>query len=276
MRPEEIKIMWGNGDKKSIKAMVIVIHGFGEHCGSYKELAERLAEADYASVIFNQRGHGDFPGYPPEKHKKLRGVIPGYQSFLDDIYAAVSHIKQNYPKTPVILYGHSMGGNIAANYLLAHDQSDFLCAVLESPWFGLYKELNPAVYFIASVLGRISPKLTAKSNLSNSDLTSDEIKAEEIKNDPLYHNRISLRMLSGIKKACGRALKNAARFSVPIYLAYAEHEKIVCNQAIKKFHASCKSNVILKEYDSRHVIRRDINRNDFYKDIISFFDDCLK
>jgi alpha-beta hydrolase superfamily lysophospholipase len=163
-----------------------------------------------------------------------------------------------------------MGGNIAANFLLTHDQSDFSCAILESPWFGLYSEVNPFLAFIASVLGRLSPKIAAVSKLSNSDVTGDNAKAEEMKNDPLYHNRISLRMLSGIKKACRYAVSNSARLSVPVYLAVAGHERIVCNKAVKKFHESCGPNVIIKEYDSNHAIHNDINRNDFYNDIISF------
>ena len=265
-------LICNNDSEEPVKGTVIIVHGFGEHSGSYKELVEHLAQANYASVIFDQRGHGGFPEYLPEKREKLCGIIPSYQSFLDDIDAVTDYIKQNNPDTPIVLYGHSMGGNIAANYLLTHRQSDFSCAVLESPWFGLYKEPNQFMYGIASILGRLSPGLAVVNKLSNSDVTSDKIKAEEMKNDPLYHNRISFRMLSGIKKACKYAINNAAQLSIPVYLAYAKHERIVSNQAIRDFHSSCGSNVTIREYESCHAIHNDIKRDDFYTDIISFLD----
>jgi alpha-beta hydrolase superfamily lysophospholipase len=261
------------GEEKSIKGTVIIVHGFGEHAGSYRELAEHIKQANYAGVIFDQRGHGHLADYPPEKRGKYCGVIPSYQSFLDDIDAIAAEIKQIYPNKPVILYGHSMGGNIAANYLLKHRQSDFSCAVLESPWFGLYKEVSPFTAVAAKLLGRLSPGITTVSKLPHSDVTGDKIKAEEMKNDPLYHNRISLRMFSGIRNACIYAIKNSAKLSIPIYLAYARHERIVNNQAIQKFYSSCGDNVKIVEYDSCHAIHNDLKRQDFYSDIVAFINE---
>ena len=255
---------------KTRKGAVIIIHGFGEHAMSYRELAGRLGQAGYASVIFDQRGHGNLSDYPSEKRMKYCGIIPNYQSFLDDIDAVADEIKQRMPDMPVVLYGHSMGGNIAANYLLTRRQSDFVCAVLESPWFGLYKEVSPLTAVAAKLLGHLSPALATVSKLPQSDVTGDTVKADEMKNDPLYHNRISFRMFSGIRKGCIYAINNAARLSIPTYLAYAKDERIVCNKAIREFYGKCGDNVKIKEYESCHAIHNDVKRNDFYKDIIDF------
>ena len=97
---------FGKDESQSIKGVVIISHGFGEHSGSYHELTRHLARAGYASVTFSQRGHGELQ--PIESRKKLQGIIPSYQCFLDDVGAVSAAVKQQVPGVPVALYGHSM------------------------------------------------------------------------------------------------------------------------------------------------------------------------
>ncbi len=254
------------------KGVVIICHGFGEHSGSYGELMERLLEASCASIAFDQRGHGALGEASPEKRRKKLGVIPGYESFLDDIDAVIAAAKQMAPNVPLALYGHSMGGNIAANYLLRRGQEAFACAVLESPWLGLYNDLNPLAAAAAKLFGSLSPKLAITTKLKRSDITGDAAKAEAIDADPLYHNRISFRLVTGIRSGCAYALNNAARLSLPAFLAFAKGERIVSNPAIAAFYGACGDNVTTKEYDSRHAIHNDAPREEFYRDAIVFLD----
>lgn len=247
------------------KGVVIVSHGFGEHSGSYGELAGRLERAGYGCVVFSQRGHGELPA-------KRRGVIPGYSSFIEDISARVAEVKEQKPNVPVALYGHSMGGNIAANFLLRQGQSGVACAVLESPWLGLYKKPGPVASGLAKCLGTLSPKFAIVNPLVLGDVTSDAEKADWLKNDPLYHNRISLRMFTGIKDGCSYALQNAPRLTAPTYIAFARDERIVSNPAILDFAKAAGQTVTLKEYESCHAIHNDVKREDFFKDMIAFLD----
>jgi alpha-beta hydrolase superfamily lysophospholipase len=241
----------------TVRGAAVICHGFGEHSGSYDELAGRLGQAGYASVVYTQRGHGELP-------EKQKGVIPGYRCFLDDLGAVIGLMAEKYPSSPVILYGHSMGGNIVANYLLRQGQTGITCAVLESPWFGLYKEPNILLSLAAKCLGNLA--VINKLNLS--DITSDPEKADWIGNDPLYHNRISMRLLSGIMNGCAFALKNAPELSVPAFIAFAEHERIVSNGAIMRFAKA--AGTAPKRYDSCHAIHNDVKREDFFTDMITF------
>jgi alpha-beta hydrolase superfamily lysophospholipase len=253
------------------KAVVIVCHGFGEHAGSYAELAERLESAGYASVIPTQRGHGRL-SEDKTRQKKLQGVIPGYESFLDDIGSVTAYVRQKAPDAQLVLYGHSMGGNIAANYLLDRGQADFTCAALESPWFGLKKEVNPITAALARLGGGLSPKLAIINKLATSDITGDTAKAEEIRQDPLYHNRISLRMFTGISAGCSNAIGNAENLSIPLFVALAKYDAIVENEATLAFITSGGRNITAMEYDSRHAIHNDTMREVFYKDLTDWFD----
>ena len=251
---------------KNTKGAVVVSHGFGEHLRAYRRFANRLAEAGYAVFVFDQHGHGDLPSL------KMRGIIPSYQNFLDDLHSVSSEARLRFPGIPVALFGHSMGGNIVANYLLSRGQAGYSCAVLESPWFGLYKNYSPITVGLAWVLGRLSPKIATVNKLSASDLTGDAARAGEYKKDVLYHNRISMRMFSGINKGCADALQGAGSIKIPLFIAAAAHDRVVSNEAIARFVSAAGPNVTSKEYDCCHAIHNDTQSEALYRDTISFFD----
>jgi len=256
------------------KAVVIISHGFGEHSGSYVELAEELYSAGYASIIPDQRGHGK----PPDGAKKWLGIIPGYMSFVDDIVSLTETARELAPDTPIALYGHSMGGNIVVNTLLRipkQQSASYFCAVLESPWLWLYDPPNPVAIWGMKILSHITPNIRQNRSLKSDDLSSDAERSDGYAQDPLYHGYISIRMASGILSACDYAMENAARFPVPTLLAYAKNELVVCNKTILKFAEKAGDKITLKEYDSNHAIHNDDKRESYGRDVIAYLDSKL-
>jgi alpha-beta hydrolase superfamily lysophospholipase len=240
-------------------------HGFGEHAHSYDGLMERLAGAGYACAIFNQRGHGQLR--PNE-----RGVISGYDAFLDDVARVTAQVRERFPGVPLALYGHSMGGNIAINYLIRRGASDFVCAVLESPWLGLYAPPNALLTRVVKLLSRVAPNFAIQTKLEKKAITGDPEKEAALNADSLYHNRISMRMLAGILDACGYALEHAALLTLPAMLAYASNERVVSNKEILDFIAKGGENITPKEYESSHCIHNDLQREAYTSDIAAFLD----
>ena len=256
---------FGEGARKGV---VIVSHGFGEHAGMYLETAESLGQGGYASILFDQRGHGA----SLDNKKKRFGVIPNYECFLDDIASVADAAKRMMPGAPIALYGHSMGGNIVVNALLRNEAAGYSCAVLEAPWLGLFKRHNPLIVNFAKLAGRVSPGLATVNKLKPDALTSDPERAKQYITDPLYHGRISFRMFTGINGGCAYALANAARLPVPVFLAYAANDKVLSNEATLRFAAGAGDMVSVVEYDSRHAIHNDASREAFYRDVIAFLD----
>ncbi|MCL1913549.1 MAG: lysophospholipase [Eubacteriaceae bacterium] len=256
-----LDVVFYPGNRQPEKGLVLIVHGFGEHAGSYNELIEELSSNGYSSAIYSQRGHGDIEG-------KLRGVIPSYEALLDDISIIAACASEYAPAIPLVLYGHSMGGNIAVNYLLSRSQSEFCCVVLESPWFGLYKEPSSLVNNTARLFGSMSGKMAINNKLAYSDMTSDEEKAKEIEEDALYHNRISFRLYTGVKNGCQVALKNGHKLVLPAFIAYTRDDKIVKSEATELFAEIAGIKPVA--YDSCHAIRKDRNRQVFYKDLFAF------
>ena len=266
-------ITLGIDDSKK-KAVIIISHGFGEHSGSYIELAEQFQKAGYASIIPDQRGHGK----PPEGVKKWHGIIPDYQCFIEDIISLTDYAGKVAPGTPIAVYGHSMGGNIVINTVLqssAQKVSPYFCAVLESPWLDLYKPLSILEKCIVNLLSRILPDLRQNRKLNHSDLSGDAERSDGYSKDPLYHGFISMRMASGVFSGCNYAMENAHNFSIPAYLAYAENDVVICNKAIHDFAEKAGDAISIKGYQSNHAIHNDENRELFLTDVIAFLDSCL-
>jgi len=259
-------------DNAKKKGIVIICHGFGEHSGGYSAVAETMWKGGYACAVFDQRGHGT----PPKNAKKFRGIIPRYQCFVDDVMSVAGRVREIAPDVPTALYGHSMGGNIALNTILQGDaelSEIFRCAVIEVPWLGLYKPATPFTAFLIRVMNIVAPNHTVSTKVNHDEISTEEEKSAGHRDDPLNHSTISMRMLTGIVKACGYALDNAKNLSVPTFLAYADNDTIVSNEAIIEFAKKAGDIVTIKEYESNHAIHNDKSSEKFFHDVIKFLDE---
>jgi alpha-beta hydrolase superfamily lysophospholipase len=111
------------------KAVLCFVHGLGDHIGRHTHVGDFMAEHDIAMVTYDQRGHGRSEG--------KRGHVPSYDALLTDAESMLSYTKEIYPDTPLFLYGHSMGGNVVANYALKKEVSDLAGTIISSPWLRL-------------------------------------------------------------------------------------------------------------------------------------------
>jgi alpha-beta hydrolase superfamily lysophospholipase len=256
------------------KGIVIVIHGFGEHAGSYKALLPILSEAGYFGIVFDQRGHGKLKSF--ENRVSAQGIMPSLRCFYDDIDIVVEEARKIAPDVPVFFYAHSMGGNIILNYLLQRDQSKFAAVVTEAAWLGLTLKISPFTLASMKLFSKITPNKVIISKLRSENFSHDQDTIDNLKNDELYHNRISLRMVMGVHKGCSVAIKNASHFKLPILMAVGKHDKAVSNEAIKQFVHAGGDNIILKDYDTHHIIRAEEPGKEFLKDALSFYDKILE
>ncbi len=116
----------------SARAVILVVHGAGEHCVRYTRFAEWFTGKGYALAALDHPGHGRSEGVP--------GHIDDFDQYLQTLRIFHGQVKEAFPELPVFLLGHSMGGLISSNYLLDH-QSEFLGCVLSGA--AIKTELEP-------------------------------------------------------------------------------------------------------------------------------------
>ena len=106
------------------KGVVVVTHGYAEHCGRYHELAHVIVEAGWACLTYDVRGHGQSPGE--------RGFIDRFDAYLEDLNAMLEAGKQLAPGSPVILLGHSHGSLITLRALADDHPPECKAAIVTS------------------------------------------------------------------------------------------------------------------------------------------------
>jgi alpha-beta hydrolase superfamily lysophospholipase len=100
------------------RAVVQVNHGLAEHAARYERFADFLAQRGVHTYAHDHRGHGftTAPDAPPGRF----GTPSGGDKVIADVAAIHDLIRAEHPGPPVIVFGHSMGGLIALNYVLRH------------------------------------------------------------------------------------------------------------------------------------------------------------
>ncbi|WP_119727054.1 alpha/beta hydrolase [Thermomonospora amylolytica] len=96
---------------------VVLVHGGGvtrEEGGFFTQLADGLADIGLPSLRFDFRAHGESEGR--QEDLTLSGVV-------NDIRAAVEHVRAETGSGPVSLIGASFGGGICAFYASRHPES---------------------------------------------------------------------------------------------------------------------------------------------------------
>lgn len=108
------------------RGLFLVSHGLAEHSLRYAPLARYLAARGYAVYGLDHRGHGKTkaPDAPLGRFAQKQGEA----RVLADLASVRERAKAAYPGLPLILFGHSMGGMIAARAAETEPQAyDGLC-----------------------------------------------------------------------------------------------------------------------------------------------------
>ncbi len=100
------------------RAVVQINHGLAEHAARYGRFADFLGAKGFHTYAHDHRGHGltTAPDAPPGRV----GNPDGGAKIITDIASVHDLIAAEHSGLPVIVFGHSMGGLIALNFVLSH------------------------------------------------------------------------------------------------------------------------------------------------------------
>lgn len=103
------------------RGVVQINHGLAEHAGRYARFAARLAAHGFHVYAHDHRGHGHTTA--PDAPARSFGSRHGASKVVADVAAVHELIAEQHPDLPVVIFGHSMGGLIALNYVLVRPRS---------------------------------------------------------------------------------------------------------------------------------------------------------
>ncbi|HKB54258.1 MAG TPA: lysophospholipase [Ramlibacter sp.] len=221
------------------RAVVVLVHGLGEHAGRYARLAAHLNAWGFAVRGYDQYGHGESGG--------ARGGLPTSARLLEDLADVIEATHQRLGgDLPLIVLGHSLGGLVAAS-LVARRGAAIDALVLSSPALGT--RLSPVQKLLLATLPRLAPNLTVGNGLDPRLLSHDPDVVAAYRADPLVHDRISARLAQFIAVSGSFVVGHAASWNVPTLLLYAGADRLVDPSASRAFAAAAPQAVTAHCFD---------------------------
>ncbi|HME71179.1 MAG TPA: alpha/beta hydrolase [Myxococcota bacterium] len=277
---------------KPLKGVVQIAHGWTEHAARYARVAEALCREAYAVYANDHRGHGRTARTPAELG--FFAEDDGWNRCLDDLWRLNQRIRADYPRVPVVVFGHSLGSFMIQQFISEH--GDAIAGAVLSGSNG--KPL--AVARLALLLARFE-RLRVGSHARSALLhglvfgsfnrpfepartpfdwlSRDPIEVDKFLTDPLCGFRSTVRLYIDVLVALIDVAKplRQARIpkKLPIYIFRGTRDPVGNNmgQLLQAYRAAGLEDVTYHFYqDGRHESLNEVNRDEVTRDLIAWVD----
>ena len=223
------------------RAIILLIHGMGEHSSRYQHVAEFFNKQGIAVMANDRVGHG--------KSKGKRGHVPKYDQLLDDIVKLHSEATRKHGGVPVFLYGHSMGGGIVLQYLLRNPKNGLKGIIATSPALQLAFEPPAFKIMLGKMMRGIYPGFSQTNEIDPLHVSRDKAEVEKYINDKLNHNKITAETGMGLLEWGKDAIEKVGKVSTPLLLMHGTDDKMISYKGTEAFANKAEGDVTLKLYD---------------------------
>jgi len=209
-----------------VKGTISLIHGLGEHIGRYTHVGEFFSASGFALLAADMRGHG--------KSEGQRGHTPSMDALREDITRQVEEAQKQIPGTPIILYGHSLGGNLELSYCIRmHPQ--IAGVITTGPLLRTGFEPPAWKLSLGRIMRNLMPTFAMSNGLDRDDLSRDRQVVHDYNSDPLVHDRVSARLGIEMIEEGLWLLENATKLSTPTLLMQGSEDRLCSPQANQEF-----------------------------------------
>lgn len=248
MKPKEFILQTVKGEpvfafewkpEGKIKAVVVNTHGLGEYSLRYQHVADFYNQNHIAMIGFDLFGHGKSGG--------KRGELPEKDTHLESIDLLIEQAREKYPGSPIILRGHSLGGELVLWHAL-EKRPEIKGIISTSPFFAANEPLPPIKLFLAKMMSNLLPAFSMENGLDPKALSRDQAVVEKYVIDPLVHKMVSARLGWAMVEQAEWIMNHASEFPLPLLIVVGSAERIVNRAKIEEF-AKLVPNADLKIWD---------------------------
>ena len=278
------------------RGTIVVLHGFSEFIGKYRELLYSFYMAGYNVFFYEQRGHG--------RSGRVSGVKDDFvyvRSFMEyekdlkhfmdfKVLPVLNDVLQEDERKhhPIFLFAHSMGGAVSTLFL-EDFPGYFDAAVLCSPMIemengGVSRTKVNMITGSAKALHVMKKPLFGQKGYDPNESFEESCTQSKVRFDYYLNLRrqypeyrtvgITFGWIAAAVKAQDRILKNAEKVRIPIILLQAEKDTLVRPEAQAEFASLAKRTRLIVIKDAKHEIMNATPeiRKEYYETIFEFFD----
>jgi acylglycerol lipase len=243
-----------------IKALLLVVHGLGEHSGRYMNVVNHFVPLGYAVYGFDHIGHG--------KSEGVREFVERFEDYTNTLGIYHSMVEGWQAGKPVFLLGHSMGGLIATDYLLDH-QADFKGAVISAPSVKISDTVSRAAIVIGKILSAVAPKAGVLALDAKGVSRDPEVVRAYVNDSLVFHGKTPARLAAELVKAMLRVAAEVHKISLPFIVLQGSGDKLVDPGGSQMLYDKAGSkDKTIKVYEGLyHEIFNEPERDRVFKDV---------
>ncbi len=222
-------------------AILLVAHGLAEHSGRYEHFAAFFVARGYAVYALDHFGHGKSDGD--------RCHIGKFSDYTDGVSLILDKAREECPEVPAILVGHSMGGLIAARYLIDR-QGDFAACVLSGAALQPAEELSSIQSLLMRFFSKFLPKLRVLQ-LDASEVSRDPAVVDRYREDPLvFSGKVTARLAEQVFSTMTWIKDRLDTIELPMLVLHGSNDGLTSPEGSKMLHrkiSSANKNLIIYE-----------------------------
>ena len=272
-------------------AVVQISHGMAEFAERYGDFAEFLNKNRIAVYANDHRGHGKTAG----SIEKLGYFAEenGWIKVVTDMRILTRVIRQDYPKLPVILLGHSMGSFLARTYITLYDDINgvILSGTAAQPkalitagrFLSIFqsmknKDTDPSPFFDTMSFGAFNKPFEEEGPMSW--LSHDKKIVKKYVDDPYCGFICTLGMFKdlfyGLNYISQKQHNQWVRFTLPVYIVAGSEDPVGDNgKGPKKVGEMYRKHqleeVTVNIFEGmRHEILNEIGKEKVYDDLLEW------
>ncbi len=240
------------------KAVLINLHGLGDHSGLYPTLADHFPARGIALYAYDMRGNGRSPGQ--------RAYLRGWHEYRADLHAFVDRVRKWEGGLPLFILGNSLGGLVVLDYAL-HHPAGLSGVIAAAPPLGEVG-VPPFLMALGRVMSRIWPRFSLEVGMDLSGLARDPAVVNTVLADPLFHRRGTARLSTEVTAAIRRVQARAETLSVPLLILHGSADRMVPPEGSRRFfNRMNQPDREFREYPgSYHCLFADVGQEEVLKD----------
>ncbi|TBU27904.1 lysophospholipase [Dichomitus squalens] len=245
--PEDTHFYTRTYTASSPRAVVLFIHGFAEYVGRYEWAHGIYSSRGITVFAFDQRGFGRTGMDEENRSPGSTYCKTTFREQFADIDWALKLVHKRFPKLPIFLMGHSMGGGLSLGFPTrtspppTQESISLLSGVVAtSPLLVQPSPVPRPVRFVARMVGKLFPLMLVAAPVNSDALTHDRMVNEAAEKDPMCPKTVSLKALDEVLGGCEQVLRKDYTHwpkNLPLLLVHGTADKMTSYAASQEFFA---------------------------------------